>query len=172
MSASDVVGPSQHPPPSIDIRITLPEFDLAMGVARLRIMASAMLKLDHATTYDRTMIKRLEEEVVGACGEIAVGKWIGGWFVPSVNTFHRVPDCMHNIEVRSTARLDGKLIVRNNDKDDRRFVLALVTGEMVSLAGWVLGADAKRKEWAMNPNGNRDAWFVPQSALNPMTSLL
>jgi hypothetical protein len=155
----------------IEIELTMPEFNLALSAAQMRIMASAMQRLNHATTYQRTLVKRLEEEVIGACGEIAVGKWKGKWFVPSVNTFHRVPDCLDDVEVRATALPDGHLIVRENDADDRRFVLALVDGEHVRLVGWLHGRDAKRPEWVRDPHGQREAWFVPQGALRHMDEL-
>ena len=157
----------------IDIELTLPEFGQAVTTAWMRIMASAMQRLNHATTYQRTLVKRLEEEVVGACGEIAVGKYADKWFVPSVNTFHRVPDCLQDVEVRATAHFDtGRLIVRDNDSNDRRYVLALVEGQKVRLAGWIYGHEAKRSEWVQDPHGQRPAWFVPQGALRAMDELV
>jgi hypothetical protein len=152
----------------VTVELTLMEFLVTVETAKTRMVASAMQQINHATTYDRTWVRRLHEETVGACGEIAVGKYLGAWFVPSVNTFHRVPDCLENVEVRSTDIMDGSLIVRDNDADDRRFILALVEGERVQLAGWIDGAEAKREEWKRNPNGYRLAWFVPQGALRPM----
>lgn len=157
----------------VEIELTIPEFGQAVATAWLRIMASAMQRLNHATTYKRTLVKRLEEEVVGACGEIAVGKFADRWFVPSVNTFHRVPDCLGDVEVRATAHFDtGRLIVRGNDADDRRYVLALVDGQRVRLAGWLHGHEAKRPEWVQDPHNQRPAWFVPQDALRSMGELV
>ncbi len=147
------------------IELTLSEFDLAINTARLRMIASESLNCNHATTYERTLVKRLEEEVVGACGEIAFAKHIGKFFVPSVNAFNKEADVGLNVEVRSTIRLDGCLIVRNNDLDDRAFVLAIVDGKNVDLAGWLYGRDAKKDEWIKNPHGYRKAWFVPQNCL-------
>jgi hypothetical protein len=157
----------------VEIELTIPEFGQAVSTAWMRIMASAMQRLNHATTYRRTLVKRLEEEVVGACGEIAVGKYADKWFVPSVNTFHRVPDCLGDVEVRATAIVDsGHLIVRDNDSDERRFVLALVDGQRVLLAGWAYGHEAKRPEWLRDPHSQRPAWFVPRDALRNICELI
>jgi hypothetical protein len=156
----------------IEIELTVMEFGQAVFTAWTRIIASSMQQLNHATTYQRTLVKRLEEEVVGACGEIAVGKYTDKWFVPSVNTFHRVPDCLNDVEVRATAHFkNGHLIVRDNDAEDRRFVLALVDGQRVRLAGWLYGHEAKRSEWVQDPHNQRPSWFVPQSALRGMDEL-
>lgn len=157
---------------SVEIELTIPEFGHAVATAWMRILASAVQRLDHATTYKRSLVKRLEEEVVGACGEMAVGKHAGRWFVPSLNTFHRTPDCFEDVEVRSTAVVPGgRLIVRDNDSDSRRYVLALVTGDRVRLCGWAYGHEAKKPEYLNAPHRQRPAWFVPQEALRPMSEL-
>jgi hypothetical protein len=152
------------------VTLTIPEFGLAVQTAWHRIIASAMGKLKHDTTYQRNLIKRMEEETIGACGEIAVGKFLGAFFVPGVGDYHRRPDCARDIEIRATHRQDGSLIVRDNDHPDRRYVLALVDGLTVRLAGWLHGKEARRLEWHTNPNAYRPAWFVPQSALKPMNT--
>ena len=147
------------------VELTLPEFGQAVSTAWMRIMVSAAQGLNHSTTYKRTLITRLQEEVVGACGELAMGKYTDKFFIPSINTFHRVPDCLNDVEVRATSVPHGRLIVRDNDASDRRYVLALVDGHKVRLAGWILGGDAKIAAFADNPHGRRMAWFVPHSSL-------
>jgi hypothetical protein len=156
----------------VNVSLTLAEFDLAVNTARLRIVASAARGLNHATTYKRNVVTRLHEEVVGACGEIAVGKAFGEFFVPSVNTFHERPDVMRDVEVRATDRADGCLIVRDNDDPGRRYVLAIVDGARVELRGWLRGSEAQQERYLRNPNGHRPAWFVPQSALRPACEML
>lgn len=148
--------------------LTLPEWSVVVDAAWLRIVASAVKGLDAATTYKRSMAERISEEITGAAGEMAVAKWSGRFFVPSVNTFHRVPDCLGNVEVRSTRHSDGHLIVRDNDATDRRYVLAIVATD-VTLAGWILGKDAQRPEWRRaSRRSDRQAWWVPQSELQQM----
>ena len=150
------------------VDLSLPELSVALNAAWMRIVASAAVGLNHKTTYSRPMVKRIQEEFIGACGEIAVGKAAGVFFVPSVGTFHRVPDCMTDCEVRSTDNLNGSLIVRDNDSDDRRYILAIVSDDKVNLVGWMMGGEAKNPEWVRDPHGQRSAWFVPQSSLRPI----
>lgn len=156
----------------IDVKLSVTEFIQAMEIAKLRFVMSEASSLNHASTYRRDWSTRMSQEIVGACGEIALGKASGSWFVPSVNTFHRVPDCFGDVEVRATDRPDGSLIVRDNDHDDRRYVLAIVSAPEVSLVGWMRGGDCKRPEFIRNPNGYRESWFVPQSELLDMSVFL
>jgi hypothetical protein len=153
------------------VTLTLPEWSAAFNAAWLRIVASESQGLNPATTYERSRIDRLTEEMTGAAGELAVGKWSNTFFVPSVNTFHRVPDCLKDVEVRSTRLLGGCLIVRGNDADDRRYVLAIVNGDQILLAGWLYGHEAKRDEWIRDPHNQRPAWFAPQESLRGMDEL-
>ena len=151
------------------VTLTLPEWSAIVDAAWLRIVSSAAQRLNHSTTYSRGMIERLGEEVTGAAGELAVGKWSGRFFVPSVGTFHRVPDCLGNVEVRSTRHSDGHLIVRDNDATDRRYILAIVGDDSVRLAGWMVGLEARRDEWRRaSQRSDRPAWWVPQGQLRSM----
>lgn len=149
------------------MQIALTARELAMGVdvGMQRLVASTEAGHNHASTYQRGFLKRLEEETIGACGEIAFSKAFGQYWSPSVNTFHEIADVGRDIEVRSTRLNNGSLIVRNNDADDRWFVL--VTGEppLMTIRGRILGIDAKKKEYLRDPHGHRKAWFVPQDVL-------
>ncbi len=157
---------------SVDIVLIMPEFDLAVNTARIRMISSESQRLNHASTYERTLLKRLEEETVGACGEIAVAKHLDGWFVPGVNTFHKVADCMKNIEVRSTTIATGCLIVRDNDDNGRKYILAIVASPSVKLIGWMYGKNAKVDKFKRDPGSRRQAWFVPQDQLYSMNEFL
>lgn len=151
--------------------LSFSEFYSAVDAAKLRMAASAVKNLNHASTYKRNYIERLQEEVIGCCGEMAVAKALDKWFVPSIDTFHTRPDCFDSIEVRSTPRADGRLIVRDNDANDRVFILAIVNAPDITLAGWMLGGECKYDKYLYNPNDYRPAWFVPQKDLKTMDSL-
>jgi len=135
-----------------------------------RMVASTSQDLRHCTTYRRGYLLRLYEEVVGVCGEIAVAKFKGVWFSPLLNTFHYTPDCL-GYEVRATDRVEGRLIVRENDADDRKYILATTDGSDVILVGWLFGGEAKQDRWRSNPNDYRECWMVPQKFLHPMADL-
>jgi hypothetical protein len=151
------------------ISLKFQEFDLAINTARLRMAVSIASRLNAGNKVrNRTWLRRLYEEVVGCCGEIAVAKLGGFYFVPGLNEFHTVPDVFKDVEVRSTDREDGGLIIRDNDVPERRFVLAIVNGNEVYLAGWIYGYDGMKSEFLKNPNNHTPAWFVPRKNLNPM----
>ena len=147
------------------VRLSWAEFIGAAHVGMLRFAVSESKRLNHASTYQRTWLERLIEEVIGACGERAWASYSDSYWTGSVDTFHDTPD-IGAWEVRSTARSDGCLIIRQNDPPERRYVL--VTGEPPTMVirGWLRGDEARRTEFARNPGGHRDAWFVPQSALH------
>ena len=156
----------------MNISLTVPEFVVAVESAKMRLVSSAAQSLNHATTMNRGMVARLSDEVCGACGELALAKAAGQWFIPSVNTFHRVPDCLGDVEVRSTLLSEGSLIVRDNDSGDRRYVLATVSAPNVRLVGWLYGHECMKPEFLRNPDGHRESWFIPQSLLRPIEELL
>ena len=108
--------------------------------------------------------------VEGACGEMAVAKALGVYWSGSVDTF-KVGGDVGSLQVRTTRYPDGKLIVRNSDRDTDVFLL--VTGENghYFVRGWLFGSECKRKEWHDNPGSREPAFFVPQTALNPLDTL-
>ena len=153
----------------VRVELTMLEFCAAVDVARVRIMTSAGLNLNHASTYKRGPMTRMAEEIIGACAEIAFAKALDRFYVPPLNNFHSTADILSDIEIRGTRREGGRLIVRDNDSPDRRYVLVVVNPPEALIVGWILGRDARRDEWLDNPNGYRRAWFVPQDALSSVS---
>jgi hypothetical protein len=149
----------------MEIKIEPMEFFHAVDTARSRMMVSMAMRMNAATTYERSLNQRMNEEVIGAVGEIAIAKTLNAFHIGSVNTFHRVPDCIADTEVRSTPLENGSLIIRDNDANDRYYVLVVGEAPKVRIVGWILGEDAKQDKWIRNPHGHRKAWFVPQEAL-------
>ena len=151
------------------ISLKFQEFDLAINTARLRMAVSIASKLKFgAKSGNRTWIKRFFDEVIGVCGEIAVAKLGKFYFVPGLNEFHIVPDVFRDVEVRSTDRDDGCLIIRDNDVLEHRFILAIVSGSDVVLAGWIYGTEGATSDFLKNPNNHVAAWFIPITKLRPM----
>lgn len=148
-----------------EVALTWQEYLAAADVGLRRFASSSRSGHNHATTYDRDFLKRLEEETVGACGEIAFCKWKGIYYDFSVDTYHSIPD-VGVFEIRSTVLDSGSLIVRDNDADDRIYVLCTGRPPLMKMRGWILGGDAKKDEWVRNPHGHRPSWFVPQHELN------
>ena len=151
------------------ISLNFQEVDLAINTARLRMAVSIATQLKIGAESDnRNWIKWYTDELIGACGEIAVAKLGKFFFVPGLNEFHAVPDVFRDVEVRSTANEHGMLVVRDNDVLERRFVLAIVRGSVVVLAGWIYGTEGAKSEYLANPYNKTPAWFIPIKKLRPM----
>lgn len=104
----------------------------------------------------------------GSWAEIAAARYLD---VPlpadQAHRFHNQPDLDPDIEVRWNGY--GRLIIRDHDRVEGRFVL--VTGEPPTLAlpGWIAG-DELEWDWRGKPGG-KPAWIVPVGALRPMPQL-
>src|SRR5512139_2757995 len=109
----------------MDITLTVPEWHHAIQTAALRFTISRGSRIANLSTDERSWSQWLDYEIGGAAAEVAVFKALGVYHVGSVNTFHRVPDCIADTEIRSTRRMDGSLILRSNDDDARRFILVI-----------------------------------------------
>ncbi len=107
--------------------------------------------------------------VEGCLGEMAAAKALGVYWAGSLGAL-RVPD-IKGYQVRTAPRQGLSLIAHREDADDAKFLLVVGTAPSYCLAGWILGRDAKRAEWWRDPVGGRPAFFVPSSALRPMTEL-
>jgi hypothetical protein len=86
-----------------------------------------------------------------------------------VGTFTNVADVGDDLDVRSTPRHDGRLILREKDHPYRWFVL--VTGEPPNmvLQGYVFGSNGMVPEYLADPHHwGRACWMVPQAALLPV----
>jgi hypothetical protein len=105
------------------------------------------------------------EDIEGACGEMAVSKFLGVYWGGGMGDEFKAPDVGDRIQVRTTPRHDGSLIVRKDAKDEHLYVLVTGTAPNFFLRGFISAADAKRDEFIQAPNGRPPAWFVPQYAL-------
>lgn len=165
-----------HPVPSVPhhlgmaFAVTLSTLDFldATDVAVARMRASTKRSLCHANVRQRTLTTRLYNDVLGAASELAVARWLGVPWLRSVNTFHDQADVGEDVDVRSTDRREGSLILRDNDPPYRWFVLVTGVPPALSLNGYIWGADAMAPRWWRNAHGTSGAWFVPQSELIPI----
>ena len=150
----------------MNIKLEWFEFHGAAQVGLQRWAQSEARGMNHASTYSRDYLRRLVEEVVGACGERCVCKSCNIYWDGSVNTFHAIADIMGaGVEIRTTDLDDGRMIIRDNDDGARIFILVTGKGPEFKIRGWLYGSECKKPAWESNPNGYRPAWFVPQCAL-------
>ena len=111
-------------------------------------------------------------DVESAGAEAAVAKLLGKYW----ESVHPNPGLLcgdvGNIQVRSTTRPDGRLIIRQQDKRDAPFVLVRGSMPAYDVVGWIIGADAMRDEYR-NPGDGRPgvAFFVPAEKLKPIETL-
>lgn len=105
--------------------------------------------------------------VEGACGECAAAKAIGRYWNGSVNTYHDGGD-IGAIQVRTRSEDTYDLIIRDNDPDGALFVLVTGRAPQYCVRGYIRGRDGKRAEWRKTYGGRDAAFFVPQSALQPI----
>jgi hypothetical protein len=111
-----------------------------------------------------------QTNIEGACGEMALAKFLGVYWDGSVNNFFG-DDLPSGIQVRTRRDHGHGLLVREADNDDRPYVL--LTGELPQyrVHGWMMGRDAKQRQWLHSYGGRTPAYFVPQSALHPIDKL-
>lgn len=149
------------------------QYKFCVGVAADRMATSNTAGWNHASTYERDYLERTREEIIGACGEMAAALALNVFWSPSVNTFHAVSDLPGNVEVRSTPKTTGRvsLIIRDNDPDDRVYVLVVGVPPTLDVVGWYIGADAKQPHYLSDPGEKRPAWFVPRAELHAVEVL-
>jgi len=143
---------------------------LAVKVGAMRMRSSGNTgRNPHRSQAGRTDDERLRHEALGCMAEAAVAAHLGIPYDGSVNRFHGAPD-VGPFEVRATDRPDGRLILRDNDHDDRPYVLCTGDGvrPVIVLRGWLWGWEGKADRWASNPHGRRPCWMVPQAHLHPV----
>ena len=151
-------------------KLTDDDISLVAKAVTQRIVISAELGLNHATTYQRDIVTRVREESVGAAAELAWAKINGReWHAP-INEFHQIPDDGIN-EVRATEHPRGGLIIRDNDPDDRRYIFATLNGRSVVFHGWEYGLNVKVDSNLWNPHGRRLAWRLDRLKLRPLHEL-
>jgi len=147
-------------------RVTLnhSELEMASGVG-LRRHVSAMCAnrtIQHGINPEDCWRAHIE----GACGELAVAKFLGWYWDGSVDTFRGRPD-LGNIEIRTRSKHSYDLIVRNDDDPENVFILVTGIAPNFWIRGWIHGKEARRDEWKQSYGGRPEAWFVPSEALKP-----
>lgn len=105
--------------------------------------------------------------IEGACGELAVAKYLRKYWDGSVDTFRTLPD-LGNVEIRTRSRHDYELIIRPDDDTEKYYVLVTGRAPHYRIRGYILGAAARCDQWVQRHGGRSPAWFVPSQALIPL----
>lgn len=150
------------------ILLTQEDIEQAKKVARIRNEKAILAHADPQKYGFKG--ENLSLHVEGALAEKAASKaleleWdIGPWQKRSWD--------IGNLQIRSTKYTTGKLIVRPADDENDTFVLVISRSPKFEIKGWIKGKDAKKEEWIYSSNGRPPAWFVPQSQLNSIDTLI
>lgn len=173
-------GPRSKPYVLVELTPQESEYAATSGLERYQSQRAANRRdgksraQDDGTALDR----------VGAIGECAVSKALN---IPWDGRFKEIPewhawrieghDCS-GIEVKSTTRTRGRLLIRGNEplKPTTPYVLAIVeptTYQRVLLIGWALGSEVMiPNNWKDESDGMpRPCWAHEQSALRGMREL-
>jgi hypothetical protein len=152
----------------ITLPFTFKEMLVAVKSAEVRQYEAELLGCKE--WKQNTLLDALEIHTVGALAELKVSQWLGKHERLTHGTFKDVADCGHDVEVRAVRKEDGKLVYRDNDASDRRYILTYVSRSSVKLLGWLEGYLALERGVRANPGGYKEAWFVSQDKLWDMES--
>lgn len=157
---------------SIIIHLTPEEEEraLAAGKERNNKALARGNRNRHGAKANRTEAQDLALHVAGARGELAAAKAYEVEAPLLEGVYHRLADIGLGGEVRTRSRASYDLIVRNDDSDDRYFILVIGTDQAESLlevVGGIYGDQAKKDQFRKNYGGKGYAWFVPRESLEP-----
>lgn len=140
------------------------ELALAERIAEARMRRARRRKLRNA--YGATA--GIELHRAGARGELAAAKVLGiAHHVERTFEEAKLGDLLGGVEVRTSRRPNGDLIIHPRDPDDRPFVLVRgPQGPSYEIVGWCMGRDGKRPEFWRDPARGRPAYFVPAKVLD------
>jgi hypothetical protein len=137
------------------------EVAVVVGTARAKISRKSGFE-------DRSHVEAEERparDIDGAGAEIAASKATGLRWCMSCGADLRQSDLEGGVEVRSTTRDRGGLIVRRRDRGDRIALLVVGSVPTFRIAGWARIEDARLDEFKW-----QDVWLVPQFRLTPFTA--
>ncbi len=117
--------------------------------------------------------KALEIHLLGAAGEVAVASYLGlkEHLFKETNA-KRDSDDLPGIDVKTRSKASYDLIVQRQSDPNRKFVLVTIENRQTLLHGWCYGHEGMKEIYWADPARGRPAYFVPQSALRPMETLL
>jgi len=117
--------------------------------------------------------KALDIHLLGAAGEVAVASYLGlKEHLFKETEAKRDSDDLPGIDVKTRSKASYDLIVQRQSDPDRKFVLVTIESQQTLIHGWCYGREGMKEIYWADPARGRPAYFVPQSALRPMETLL
>lgn len=102
--------------------------------------------------------------IEGAAAEMAVAKFRGAYWDGVWTEIDRERADVADVQVRSTMRENGCLILHREDRDDALFFLVVGVAPRFRIAGCIRASEGKQERFWRIDTG-RPAYFVPQSEL-------
>lgn len=150
----------------IPVTLTVAEARLAAAVGVERQLQALQQHLAHRNGAADTWTLHIE----GAAGELAAAKALGVYWPATVGTFHREGDLGPGVEVRTRARHDYDLILRDDDNPESAYILVTGTLPHYRVHGWARMQDVLPEH--RKTHGDRPAaWFLPACVLHPLADL-
>jgi hypothetical protein len=145
-----------------EIILSWHEVAMAAQIGMMRQLSSMKKGLVHSHGCEEI---GWTNHIEGACGELALSKYLGVYWNGSVDSFKSSTD-IPGYEVRTRSDHAYDLIVRDNDNDKLRYALVTGVSPRYLIRGWILGTDAKREKWSQGYGNRPPAFFVPQEYLS------
>jgi len=106
--------------------------------------------------------------IEGALTECAMAKYLNvywnkvKWDLPDVG----------DVDVRSSSKPNGELIIRRNDDPNKKYYLLIGLNGEYEIKGWLYGKEAMKDQfWTSKDTGRPPAWFVPQEYLTSINGI-
>jgi hypothetical protein len=146
-----------------EVELTPPELLLA-GIAGVMRQVSAITH-GRPPAYSHDDKDPWTPHIEGAASEMATAKYLDRFWSPLASgRLSDLPgDVSTRVQVRSTSRSDGCLIVHPSDHDDHLFYLVLTDDlPRCTIVGSLRGRDAKQGRFWRTQGVRHPAFFVPQ----------
>jgi hypothetical protein len=154
---------------SLRVRIRLEWAEIMLAVSAGTMRRIFALKNGKCGVYGASDEAAWDNDINGAIAELACAKWANVFWNGTVG-ITTLPD-VGKWQIRSKV-IDGhRLVVRPTDADRQIFISALVQLPIVSLCGWLFGADAKNAHWLKEYPPKPPMYFVEDQYLQPMETL-
>lgn len=157
----------------MEVELTKYELKYAEYIAKMRNTEALKVGKKNKFGLPNTEDDDLQIHKIGAAGEMALAKAMNWYFNGHINTY-KIGYDVYKTQVRTATKSSHRLIVREDDKSDDIFVLVLKdenNEQKFQIKGWLKGSQAKNNKYLQNPHNWKLAYFVPQSELNPISTL-
>lgn len=146
----------------------------AIRVGYARRMLAIKLRRRHTNGYRPTPAQALANDIMGACAEIAVWRWLEpiSWHALAQDV-DGLPDLGDDIDVKGVVQADHRLVLSPEPRKEWQYVLARGHDHPTwVIAGWIPGeVAADMKEWVRQISPPRVALVVPNEALYSIEEL-